>query len=317
MANNSTPSQRDALLSEWGRRSRLARMLLPGDLLQESVASGDEILECHRRTLDSVTMEDRVKGRVVKLVEARKYSSDLNYRPQEFKNQSLTLINDAREVDCANCSGSGIVSCPTRMRCRDCGGSGRIRENCSTCGGSGRTGWNNEYNCLGCSDGKREVDCRNCRFGEVVCDRCNGRGYVGCDKCDTEGKLVQANFITRKFSASSKVNYQLSGLDEDKFKNGLEKKHFSSSPGNLIYQEYQAPNGKDTTLERLTIHSYDVLSRQFDYRGNEYFLNSIVANGTQKIVPKGLPLSKPKVAAACASLLTVVAAGLLCLAFLT
>ena len=88
MANNSTASQQDALLTEWGRRSRLARLLRPGDLLQESVASGEEILECHRRTLDFLTMEDRVNSRVVKSAEARKYSPDLNYRPQDFRNQS-------------------------------------------------------------------------------------------------------------------------------------------------------------------------------------------------------------------------------------
>ena len=277
MANNSTASQQDALLTEWGRRSRLARLLRPGDLLQESVASGEEILECHRRTLDFLTMEDRVNSRVVKSAEARKYSPDLNYRPQDFRNQSLNLIDNAHEVLCANCSGLGLVSCPTRMRCRDCGGSGRVRRNCDSCGGSGRVGLDREHHCMACTDGKREVDCRNCRFGEVVCEQCNGRGYVDCNKCDTEGTLVQANFINRKFSASSQVNYQLSGLSENEFKNGLARKHFNSFPGNLIYQEYQAPQGQNTSMERLTIHSYDILSRQFSYKGDEFSLNSIVA----------------------------------------
>ena len=88
---------------------------------------------------------------------------------------------------------------------------------------------------------------------------------------------MQANFINRKFSASSQVNYQLSGLSENEFKNGLARKHFNSFPGNLIYQEYQAPQGQNTSMERLTIHSYDILSRQFSYKGDEFSLNSIVA----------------------------------------
>ena len=88
-----------------------------------------------------------------------------------------------------------------------------------------------EHDCGRCTDGKRNVDCNECDWGVVTCDRCSGYGSIPCDNCDAEGKLVQANFITRQLRPSVKVAFQIPGLAPNKFKHGLGRRHFKRIQG--------------------------------------------------------------------------------------
>ena len=296
MTTSTTNPPQQTLLNEWLRKSRMTRLLLPTDFLSEVNSSTEERLTCHKTVIQYQYMTDRTKTKVVKLAEAHRYSNNLSYRPHDFNRESMVLIDGASEVACNKCRGRGILSCPTRMRCRKCDGSAEIRESCSNCGGSGRVGWNKEWDCLACTDGTRKVRCGECNRGEVVCERCNGRGYIGCNRCDSEGKLVQANFISRKFSSSSLVTYQLSGLSVDQFKNGLSKGHFGSLAGIPIHESEPTPSEPNVVRERKRIFSYGVLSQEYLYKGNSFFVNYITSKEGSKLVASRMPFSAIRVA---------------------
>ena len=112
------------------------------------------------------------------------------------------------------------------------------------------------------------------------------------------GKLVQADVITRKFSCSTELTYQLSGLGENEFKNGLDGKHFKSMEEDLIYQQFQPPGDPSTVLEQKSVHSYDVLSHQYSYGGSSFCLNRITSGDNLKYLASGVPLSKTRTAIA-------------------
>ena len=107
------------------------------------------------------------------------------------------------------------------------------------------------------------------------------------------------------------MEYQLSGLAKNEFKNGLVGKHFSMT-GDLIYQEFQQPSDASTVLQRQSIHSYDVLSQYYSYKDRHFCLNQITAGGNLKYVTSGLPFSKTKIAVG-GGILGVAAAGILAL----
>ena len=52
----------------------------------------------------------------------------LNYRPAEFKNETLEILTDAQQVRRVARAGSGKVSCPTTESCSRCGGIGLRQE---------------------------------------------------------------------------------------------------------------------------------------------------------------------------------------------
>ena len=315
MPTSTTNPPQQTLLDEWTGKSRWAKLFLPKNFLSEINASTEERLKCYKTVVQYQYMTDRTKSKVVKLAEVRHYSNNLSYRPREFNRESFVLIDRAIELACGKCRGGGVLSCPTRMRCRRCNGSAEIRETCNNCGGSGRTGWDKEYNCLSCTDGTRKVRCGDCNRGEVVCERCNGRGWVGCNRCDSEGKLVQANFISRKFSCSSLVTYQLSGLSVDQFKNGLTKKHFGSLSGIQIHDSEQIPTNPNVTRERKRIFSYGILSQRYLYRGKYFFVNYITSREGSKLVASRMPYSAVKVAVSgsllCAAAVSAISAIML------
>lgn len=283
--------QSDDLLVEWHREAVVGRLLLPRNFMEQVTTNGEELLKCYKKTTELLQMTDRVTSRVVKLAEAREYSSNLNYRPTDFKKLSLTLIDNAHEIICDQCSGRGWLSCPIKMRCRKCDGTTTYQEKCGSCDGTGKNSMWDDYDCGSCNGGERTVNCRECDWGEVRCDRCGGSGAVDCGRCDRDGKLVQASFVVRKFSPSREVKYQLTGLGENEFKNGLSRKHFESLPGDPIGRRQQNSRNPKTTLERLSVHSYDVYSKSYSYKGSRFFLHRIVSRSGVRYVTSKLPFS--------------------------
>ena len=159
-----------------------------------------------------------------------------------------------------------------------------------------------EHHCMACS-GRGKIrtrgPCDKCAGrGQRTCSKCGGSGYVTCRRCEGSGRLVQGDVITRKFSCSKELTYQLSGLGENEFKNGLDGKHFKSLEGDLIYQEFQPPAEPDTVLEQKSVHSYDVLSRHYSYNGSSFCLNHITSGSASKYVASGVPLSRTRTAIA-------------------
>ena len=321
MTVQNTGTVPDELLEGWRQQAWLQRMLLPGDFLNQVSVAGAESLVCHKTTNEYMVMNDRVETKIVRDRDAGSYSADINYRPQEFKNETLKIMYNGRDVSCNDCSGRGQVPCSTTMECRTCRGTGQEDVKCWNCDGRGeyvssRTEYRRDpgtffrgsadsefehrqrcYDCRG--RGKVPERCSGCgASGQVVCNRCNGAGAVLCKRCEGKGQLVEGEIITRKFSCSKELTYQLSGLGENEFKNGLDGKHFKSLEGDLIYQEFQTPGNPDTVLEQKSVHSYDVVSREYSYNGSSFCLNHITSGSASKYVASGVPLSKTKTAIA-------------------
>ncbi len=322
MTSQNSGTTPDALISEWHDKAWLKRMFLPGDFLEHVSKIEEENMVCQKTTMEYLVMSDQIENKTIKDREAWKYSTDEDYRPQEFKNETLKIITDAArircygcsglgEVGCGRCSGLGEVRCDTTMNCRSCRGSGRHEVRCGGCGGAGEVRFGRfTEKCRSCrGSGRRRSNCGSCRGGKVTCDRCGGRGRVVCDRCrgsgdvvcsdcDGAGELVEANIITRKFQRSTALTHQLTGLPADEFKNGLAEKHFKSPTGDLINQEFQTPATSDIVLQRQSIHSYDVLSHRYSFRDAEFWLNRISSGNGVKYAAAGLPFSRTRMAVA-------------------
>ena len=319
MTTQSVNTATDELLEGWCQKAWLQRLLLPGDFLEKVSQVGAETLACHKTTNDYLVMSDKVEEKTLKLGQTGGYSTDLNYRPQEFKNETVKIINNASEVACNNCSGRGQAACPTTERCGSCSGSGQRDRNdeCRQCDGRGKVrqaGFMNfdDHHCMACS-GRGKIrtrgPCDRCAGrGQRTCSKCGGSGSVTCRRCEGSGRLVQGDVITRKFSCSKELTYQMSGLGENEFKNGLDGKHFKSLEGDLIYQQFQTPADPDTILEQKTVHSYDVLSHEYSYNGSSFRLNRITSGSALKYVASGVPLCKTKTAIAGGAFLAVAVA---------
>ena len=335
MTTQNSGATPDPLISEWHKKAWLKRMFLPGDFLQQVSKIREETMVCQKTTMDYLVMTDEVANKTIKSKETRKYSIDENYRPKEFKNETLKIITNAVQSGCSGCSGSGkgrcgkcsgsgASRCNKRMNCRLCRGSGQREEGCRHCGGAGqvsrgrwgRHGNIDEYeHCSRCGGrGRRRTRCGHCRRGKVNCDRCGGRGRIVCDRCsgsgttvcgrcDGMGVLVEANIITRKFRRSTDLTHQLTGLAADEFKNGLAAKHFSSLTGDLIHQGSQTPASNDIVLQRQSVHSYNVLSHRYSFDNAEFWLNRISSGNGSKYATSALPLSRTRVAVVGATLL--------------
>ena len=330
MANQSASPVHDDLLEGWHKQAWLPRMFLPKDFLDSVSAGHGESLVCHKTTNEYLLMKDKVQKKTIKMRETRKYTTDVDYRPQQFKKQTLKIITDAAVIECRRCDGSGEVYCPPTMTCGSCGGSGWKETNCGGCGGSGshssqvpeysesrygtvQTGTTTvTFSCSSCGgSGRSGSICSGCGGGGIVtCSKCGGDGTVTCDDCEGAGQLVRGNFITREFSPKTELEYQLSALEKNEFKNGLKGKHFKTMPGDLIYREFQTPGDKRTVLERKSIESYDVLSHCYSYKDKEFHLNHIASGASSKYVSSSLPLSAIRVAMGSA-LVTTVAAGVI------
>ncbi len=317
MTMQSTSTTHDDLLEGWRQKAWLQRIFLPGDFLDQVSAVGAESLVCHKTTTEYMVMSDRVQTKTVRARDADSYSTDIDYRPQEFKNETLKIMANDRGVACDNCSGRGDVPCPTTMDCGTCRGTGQENVRCTMCDGKGEyvegrseyrrsgglfrdrdfdTDIEHRRRCGECSGrGRIPERCSRCgASGQVVCNRCNGGGAVLCNRCEGVGQLVEGEIITRKFSCSTELTYQLSGLGGNEFKNGLAAKHFKSMTGDEIRQEFQTPADADTVLHRETVHSYDVLSHHYTYGDAQFCLNHISSGSASKYVGSGVPLSKTR-----------------------
>lgn len=321
----------DELLEEWLEQAWLRRKFMPGNFLDQVSLVSTENLVCHKTTNEYMVMNDQVETKTVRDREVGNYSGDINYLPPEFKDETIKIMYNDRDVSCNNCSGRGQVPCPTTMECKTCQGTGQVNEKCWNCDGRGeyvssRTEYRRDpgvffrgsadsefehkqrcYECRG--RGRLPERCSGCgASGQVVCSRCNGAGEVLCKQCEGKGQLVEGEIITRKFSCSRELTYQLSGLGENEFKNGLDGNHFKSLEGNLIYQEFETPADPDTVLERKSVHSYDVLSHHYTYRDSPFSLNRITSGSALKYVASGVPLSGSKTSVAGAVLFTAAVA---------
>ena len=92
-----------------------------------------------------------------------------------------------------------------------------------------------------------------------------------CGQCDGDGKLVSANVIYRKFTASTEFTHQLGNLAADQFKNGLTAKHFKSIAGDLESQQFEPPSRAGLCFTQAKRHFYDVLSCRYVYSNKEFF----------------------------------------------
>ena len=328
----------DELLQEWRKKAWLKRLFLPGDFLTGVSLVGSENLVCRKTTMEYLDMNDQVEAKTMKGSEAGKYSTDVSYRPQEFKNETLRILNNAAAVRCDNCAGRGDVSCrncagrgqsacPPAQKCGQCRGAGQRRQGCYQCNGRGevrQAGFLNsdKARCMTCSgSGKAMGPCDRCGGrGQTVCDRCRGSGMatcgscqgsglLDCARCGATGELVQGNVITRKFSRSTERTYQLSGLAADEFKNGLDGKCFNSMTGDLVSEEFQTPTQNHIVLQQQSVHSYDVLSCRYSYHDEEFCLNKITGGSAVKYVASGVPFSTIKAAITGAALSAVATAA--------
>ena len=293
MTQQGATKGRDTLIEEWHSRSSWQRFLLPSDFLDNVSAVSTEEFDCHKTTVEYLTMSDRVEAKTLTTSESTGYSRDLSYRPKEFKNETIRILSEASDercgqcrgaglIACDNCFGNGRIPCPRMMDCRECGETGRTRGRCLNCGGSGR------------------ATCDECAgTGRVDCDECNVDGNVECPNCDGEGNVVQGNLITRCFSHSTQVYCKLGDLPVGQYKNGLVHRHFQSIEGDIVRRpEFQKPARADIVLQRLTVHKYNVMSSRYQYNDKEFCLNRIVGGGCTKFVPMALPLSGMKVGVA-------------------
>ena len=327
MANRGRDPSHAEILDDWYRRAWAFKLLLPADFRSETVGARKERLWCEKTTNEYLTMRDSVQRKTLTVAEARQYSPDINYRPLDFKKKTLKLINNYALVRHSPCRGEGSLSCPTRMRCGRCGGRGRRDENCGTCFGNGRIHkdhfnfgsrdpWDNsgdrEYaRCGTCGgSGKRTVTCRDCNRGEVICNRCNGRGFVRCEGCGGAGEVVNGDIVTRTFSPRQEISYTLSGLGRNEFKNGLLRKHFDSLAGDLKHSTFRNPTAVNIVLDRETIHFYRILSYHFAYKGNLFWLNLVSSGTGRKYVAGKLPFSKVKLSVISVTIGIIVASAI-------
>ena len=106
---------------------------------------------------------------------------------------------------------------------------------------------------------------------------------------------MTGDIITRTYRKDARHYYQLSGLGENEFKNGLSQADFDSLDGKLVSEEPQHPEDPKTVLAQRSVHSYDVESSRYEYKNREIILNRITPeSGEEKYVTSGLPVSGAK-----------------------
>ena len=190
MTTQSVNTTQDEMLEEWRQKAWLQRMFLPGDFVDQTSMVGSESLTCHKTVTECMVMSDQVETKTVRDRDAAKYSTDINYRPQEFKNETLRIITNSADVRCDKCAGGGRTSCPTTERCGRCSGSGQRdrNEECRQCDGNGevrQAGFMSfeKQRCMTCS-GRGKIRTMG------PCDRCAGRGQQTCGKCGGSGSVT-------------------------------------------------------------------------------------------------------------------------------
>ena len=294
----------------WYSKAYIVRLFAPSDFISELRWKATEDFGCLRIVMDRLSLTVQRQWEVIKLTYIGRYSSDLNYEPSDFRNESISIATNRQEVICRNCGGDGTVYCPPTQPCRSCNGSNEIP--CSTCGGRG---YNRDFSsnsdgddvtCYSCY-GRSSMRCYSCSGGQVVCWLCGGSGRVRCGACDGAGIVVQAMVTVKTFTHTVDVNYQVEGLAVNEFKNGLKGNHFHKLQGTLVHQESQRSTEPGVIRQRLTAMAFYVYSCHYDYKGKSFILNHIYPS---KYITQGLPWSWRRIAVglAAASLLVAVVA---------
>lgn len=89
---------------------------------------------------------------------------------------SNDILNGVSKTKCENCSGEGVIECPT------CKGSGELVKSidCKNCGSPGKIYKNQDI-----------IDCPYCDDGKIVettiCNVCHGSGQIKCPVCNGKG----------------------------------------------------------------------------------------------------------------------------------
>lgn len=306
----------DAILAQWYDKSKLDRWLLPRDFLNE-VQLGDTVDEstCTKYTTKSLAMSERETIKTLKLKDQMKYTTPLGYVPTGFKNETVHIMLNGAAVNCSVCSGRGMIDCPPEVPCQRCEGKARVQEVCRDCKGSGQVkvfrAAIDDYqtvrcNRSGCRNGIYQGDCPRClsphgtrhgSTGMVQCSRCNGVGELPCRACASEGQVIRAKILTRKFSHSTNVVFNSDGLDRNKFRNGIKRYHFWRLKGNLLSDDIEEyPDHAGVVRRQETVEVFDIRTATFTYKGKPFTVSSIMGE-KEKFVTAKAPFAKKKLAA--------------------
>ena len=322
MTQQPTTSGQTGLLTEWHEQASIKRLLLPADLVDQAKPVVEESLVCQKTTTEYLKMTDKWEQKTLKVGETDRYSTNFQYRPDTFKDETVRLITGAQGIECSSCRGSGQTKCSPTMSCQGCYGSGEQDVRCPHCDNGRERYVETQATRFGTQTETKTRFCRRCsgsakvkgvcaRCGGTkreVCDKCLGTGVVTCKGCDGVGVVVSASICTRKFACSTEFQYQLSGLGINEFKNGLESRHFKKLAGNMLNQEFKSPADEDVVLQRESLESYDVLTSEYDYNGKAFWVDCIRSDAALKWVTPGIPLSMPRLAIASGIALCVVLA---------
>ena len=325
-------SHANAILAQWYDKSKLDRWLLPRDFLTE-VQPGDGVDEstCTKRTTKSLTVSERETIKTLKVREQVKYTTPIGYMPTGFKNETVHIMRDGAAANCNTCYGRGAVECPPEVLCPLCGGTAQAQGQCRHCEGTGLVTVFGEgaprartVRCRrdGCRDGIYQGDCPRCRSphgtrhgstGKIQCPRCNGAGELPCRACASEGQVIHAKILTRKFSHRTDVVFNSDGLDRNKFRNGIKRYHFWRLKGNLLSDDIEEyPDRAGVVRRQETVEVFDIRTATFTYKGKPFTVSSIMGE-KEKFITAKAPFAKKKLAAfyAAASVVGIAALGAL------
>ena len=309
-------SSRELTHVEWWRR-----WFLPSDFWSQVELCSRDSVHCRKFLTEYLSVRERRRVATVRVGDTQNYRRELDYHPEDFRNQRVTLIENEERISCGPCKGQGTIDCSPEMPCPNCKGRRTRKDYCFSCGGSGRSGAEGKEVCWPCGGrGIRSEGCAACAdvysssTGRVRCGRCGGAGWVLCRRCAGAGAKVRANLVFRKYSLSTEVHYRMGGLEAGKFRYGLAPRHFRSLPGKLVKRETLSPASATAPVQRVSEFCYGVEVRTFRYKGSEFHLNRIDSSGGARRVWSNLPWSSPRLAFAgvlSAVAVTLVAAFLL------
>ena len=203
-------------LARWYSKQNLLRKLLaPGNFPGEAQLIRTEQFTCRRATTDFLKFSQTETTTELTLRDRQQYPNDvrlLDYIPADFKNETVRVITNEREVNCSDCRGQGQTYCPPAEECGRCSGGGgsacypemicptcdgtRLVV-CRRCRGGGRTtdAMDRWHTCSACG-GRGRWSCGTCLsqfgvpIGRVTCDLCMGSSWQECSRCSGRGELV-------------------------------------------------------------------------------------------------------------------------------
>ena len=161
--------------------------------------------------------------------------------------------SEKMEEQCAECGGSGEVSCETCdagvVTCPDCDGKSTVE--CEDCKGTGVDDGETCFNC----DGEGQLTCAYCTDGEQPCDDCGGSSHKTCDDCRGYGEIETDKdvFLIKNIVSWDKNLRNRCELTLDTFEPTVSDDDFYIEDLLVIYQEES---------------SYEF---SWDFNSNEYY----------------------------------------------